>query len=189
VDTTLRVQRCARVVILHPARAMSAHLVRIAQSPRAVGQRGFTLVELMIVVAIIGILSAVALPSYQDYSVRAKVTEALVLTSGYKNTIAENSANGVALNAGTPGVGGTAAFAPTRHVDTLSVNAAGELTVTMSASAGNGTLVLAPRDGGQALVQGVIPANALVWNCNAAGSVKGGSVGTLPARFAPPECR
>jgi type IV pilus assembly protein PilA len=176
-------------VIRQAARVRSAHLARIAQSPQALGQRGFTLIELMIVVAIIGILSAVALPSYQDYSVRAKVTEALVLASGHKNTIAENAANGVALNAGTPGVGGTAAFAPTRHVDTLSVNAAGELTVTMSASAGNGTLVLAPRDGVQALAQGVIPANALVWNCNAAGSLKGGSVGSLPARFAPPECR
>ena len=196
MDTNRHVRWLARILPWHRASISGRHLqdltgriAPLAQSPRALGQQGFTLVELMIVVAIIGILSAVALPSYQDYSVRAKVTEALVLTSGYKNTIAENAANGAALDAGTPGVGGTAAFSPTRHVDALSVNAAGELTVTMSASAGNGTLVLAPRDGGQALTPGVIPANALVWNCNAAGSLKGGSVGSLPARFAPPECR
>ena len=167
----------------------ASHSVRVALRPRKSQPQGFTLVELMIVVAIIGILAAVALPSYQDYSVRAKVTEALVLASGHKNTIAENAANGVALNAGTPGVGGTAAFTSTRHVLDLSVNTIGEVTLTMSASAGNGTLVLAPRDGAQPLAQGVIPASSLIWHCNAAGSVKAGSVGTLPARFAPPECR
>lgn len=59
-------------------------------------QKGFTLIELMIVIAIIGILAAVALPAYQDYTVRAKVSEGPVIASAAKATVGENIANGVA---------------------------------------------------------------------------------------------
>jgi len=72
-------------------------------------QQGFTLIELMIVVAIIGILAAIALPAYQDYTVRAKVSEGLVIASGAKPTVSENLASGLAdackgVNVGTSGM-------------------------------------------------------------------------------------
>lgn len=149
-------------------------------------QQGFTLIELMIVVAIIGILAAIAIPAYQDYTVRAKVTEGLSLAGSYKTSIAENAASGAAFAAGIP------AFVATPNVSGMAVAANGEITITYPAAAGGGTLVLAPRDGGAAgaaLVAGTIPTNALTWNCNAAGSTKAGSTGTILAKYVPSNCR
>ena len=93
-------------------------------------QKGFTLIELMIVVAIIGILAAVALPAYQDYTIRAKVSEIVLAASGFKTTVAEKSASdGTMASSGmdlTVSTGG--------RVSTGSVTNAGLITVAGSAA-------------------------------------------------------
>lgn len=138
-------------------------------------QKGFTLIELMIVVAIIGILAAVAIPAYQDYTVRARVTEGLSLASAAKVTVSENAASGTALNAGW-----TAPTATT-NVTSVAVDAGnGTITITYTAAAGNGTITLVPTAGGAALASGTVPGDAIAWNCTG---------GTLVAKYRPANCR
>ena len=143
-------------------------------------QKGFTLIELMIVVAIIGILAAVALPAYQDYTVRAKVTEGLTLASSAKLAVAENASNGKNFNSGWVAPTATAA------VSSLGIATGnGQITITYTAAAGGGTIIMTPTAGGAALAgtatSSTVPtAGSVAWSCTG---------GTLLAKFRPAQCR
>ena len=180
-------------------------------------QQGFTLIELMIVVAIIGILAAVALPAYQDYTTRARVSEAMVAASAAKVAVAENYANGnPRANAEgfrqgftTIGVPGNPLnTAATVNIASLDVApATGVITITTTPAAGGGTLTLTPNvrnagnlaqlAGGNGTASFTPLTSPIEWLCRAAGSnagvapnaFAGSAAGTLPANLAPAECR
>ena len=176
-------------------------------------QKGFTLIELMIVVAIIGILAAVAFPAYQDYTIRAKVTEGLVLGSALKVTVADNAANAIADASGglfagsatgpqgTPSTctatGTCVLTAPTKNIATITgTTGSGQIAIAYStaiAPATSNLLVLNPNSNGAALVAGTPPVGPLVWTCYTAGKATvgtaPGTTATLLAKFAPAECR
>ena len=139
-------------------------------------QKGFTLIELMIVVAIIGILAAVALPAYQDYTVRARVSEGLVLASAAKTVVAENWANdptaaNVTLNKGWSEIGGSGSPA-TLNVATLNITAAtGDINIGMTATAKSVALLIKPTLG----------AGPVEWKCIV--------VTTANHKYVPANCR
>ncbi len=182
-------------------------------------QQGFTLIELMIVVAIIGILAAIALPAYQDYTIRAKVSEGIILAGSLRVTVGDNAANAMLASTGgmfagmatnisgaaasqcTSGLtcslnGGTLATPITKAVRSIvGTTADGSLDITYTtaiAPSGSALLQMKPSSGGVSLVAGTPPTASVIWTCYTVGkaSLYGQTnSATLLGKFAPAECR
>ena len=134
-------------------------------------QKGFTLIELMIVVAIIGILAAVALPAYQDYTVRGRVSELAIMASGAKATVSENIANNGGALPANACLGVNTFTTATKNTDSLECTAAtGVITATGTAAAKGVVLTYTP---------GVADAGKVTWTCST----------TSDKKYVPAECR
>jgi type IV pilus assembly protein PilA len=152
-------------------------------------QQGFTLIELMIVVAIIGILAAVALPAYQDYTKRAKVTEIILAASSCRTTISEVYQTGTLSTVAANAWGCESASQTSKYVASVATSANGMITVTAAAGIDTAvtgqSITLTPYDptGTTAMVYSGVAGGAQI------GSWKCGPTGTFPPKFLPGSCR